>query len=93
MALAECPECKGQISDAALRCPHCGFPRKGACGSHDRLMRFLPVLLFFAVLCALALILCSPTVNVNSHNGFINFNSKRRGIFHRLNFSCRCFRR
>lgn len=27
MALIECPECKKQISDKALRCPHCGAPK------------------------------------------------------------------
>ena len=26
MALIECPECKNQISDKAVSCPHCGFP-------------------------------------------------------------------
>lgn len=27
MALTECPECRGQISTKAPRCPHCGAPR------------------------------------------------------------------
>ena len=26
MALTQCPECSGQISDRAIMCPHCGFP-------------------------------------------------------------------
>ena len=26
MALIQCPECSGQISDKAIICPHCGFP-------------------------------------------------------------------
>ena len=26
MALVECPECGGKVSDAAIACPHCGFP-------------------------------------------------------------------
>jgi hypothetical protein len=26
MALVECPECRGQVSDAAAACPHCGHP-------------------------------------------------------------------
>jgi len=26
MALIECPECKGQVSDKAEACPHCGAP-------------------------------------------------------------------
>jgi len=25
MALKQCPECKGEVSDKATRCPHCGF--------------------------------------------------------------------
>ena len=28
MALVKCPECKGDVSDRALACPHCGFPLK-----------------------------------------------------------------
>lgn len=26
MALCDCPECEGCISDQAFQCPHCGFP-------------------------------------------------------------------
>lgn len=26
MALIECPECAGRVSDRAAACPHCGFP-------------------------------------------------------------------
>ena len=26
MALVNCPECGGQVSDAATACPHCGYP-------------------------------------------------------------------
>lgn len=26
MALIQCPECSGQVSDRASSCPHCGFP-------------------------------------------------------------------
>lgn len=26
MALVSCPECKGNVSDQAESCPHCGFP-------------------------------------------------------------------
>jgi hypothetical protein len=31
MALKQCPECKGEVSEKATRCPHCGFkdPRTG----------------------------------------------------------------
>ncbi len=28
MALIQCPECSGQISDRAIICPHCGFPMR-----------------------------------------------------------------
>lgn len=30
MALTQCPECSGQISDKAFVCPHCGFPLTAA---------------------------------------------------------------
>ena len=26
MALQSCPECNGEVSDAATACPHCGYP-------------------------------------------------------------------
>ena len=26
MAMVQCPECKGEISDKAYACPHCGYP-------------------------------------------------------------------
>ena len=28
MALIKCPECGGTVSDAAITCPHCGYPLK-----------------------------------------------------------------
>lgn len=28
MALIDCPECKKQVSDTALACPHCGYSLK-----------------------------------------------------------------
>ena len=28
MALKECPECKGQVSNTATTCPHCGYTRE-----------------------------------------------------------------
>ena len=28
MSLIQCPECKLQVSDKALSCPHCGYPLK-----------------------------------------------------------------
>jgi len=30
MALIECPECAKRVSDVALACPQCGFPRPGS---------------------------------------------------------------
>ena len=29
MAMTQCPECNGSISDKAVTCPHCGYPLKG----------------------------------------------------------------
>jgi Uncharacterised protein family UPF0547 len=29
MALTVCPECAGQVSAQAERCPHCGYPFRG----------------------------------------------------------------
>jgi hypothetical protein len=29
MALTKCPECRGQVSDQASACPHCGYPLAG----------------------------------------------------------------
>lgn len=26
MALTKCPECRGQVSEQASACPHCGYP-------------------------------------------------------------------
>lgn len=33
MALIDCPECGGQVSDRAPTCPHCGVPVANAAGS------------------------------------------------------------
>lgn len=33
MALIQCPECDGKVSDQAPACPHCGFPLAGAAAS------------------------------------------------------------
>lgn len=30
MALIQCPECHGTISNKATQCPHCGYPMAGA---------------------------------------------------------------
>ena len=36
MALTQCPECSGQISDRAIICPHCGFPvRDGSISTRE----------------------------------------------------------
>jgi len=41
MTLTSCPECSGQVSSEALRCPHCGHPVR----SWRRLMIFAVVVL------------------------------------------------
>lgn len=28
MSIINCPECKGPISDKAIKCPHCGYPMR-----------------------------------------------------------------
>jgi hypothetical protein len=33
LAMTECPECAGLVSDAAGTCPHCGFPTRPRTGS------------------------------------------------------------
>ena len=33
MALIQCPECEGKVSDQAPVCPHCGFPLSSSHGS------------------------------------------------------------
>ena len=33
MALIQCAECKGQVSDSAAACPHCGAPVAGSAGA------------------------------------------------------------
>lgn len=36
MALKQCPECSGQMSDKAIICPHCGFPiRDGSISTRE----------------------------------------------------------
>ena len=37
MALIDCPECLGRVSDRALACPPCGYPvREGSSGGPER---------------------------------------------------------
>lgn len=45
MALIECPECVGRVSDRAAACPHCGFPvREARAGSEEVLLAVSPKL-------------------------------------------------
>lgn len=45
MALIECPECSGEVSDRALACPHCGFPvREERGGPEEELLAISPKL-------------------------------------------------
>jgi len=41
MALVNCPECDGQVSDQAAMCPHCGYPIRGGYGYEYRSERRL----------------------------------------------------
>jgi hypothetical protein len=41
MALINCPECNGQVSDQAAMCPHCGYPIRGGYGYEYRSERQL----------------------------------------------------
>ena len=94
MALVECPECKGQISNAALHCPHCGYRIKSRCCGHH--VPIAVVILLCAIGCVLFFVFCAATVNVNSNNGMINFHWTKRGLFPRAKFnffgrkSCGC---
>ncbi len=90
MALAECPECKAQVSDTVRHCPQCGFRLKKCCGHHTGRPMFLPVVLVGIVVILLLAIFFTATVNVNSNNGMINFHWNKRGIFPRLGFRCSC---
>jgi ribosomal protein L37E len=35
MALVDCPECGGRVSDKAIMCPHCGLPMSGRLFSYE----------------------------------------------------------
>ena len=39
MALTQCPECSGLVSDKAYSCPHCGYPLKPAAAPAHRTIR------------------------------------------------------
>lgn len=43
MALIECPECKREISDAALACPNCGLPREARVTGPEEVASTRPV--------------------------------------------------
>lgn len=52
MALTNCPECRHQVSDTALKCMHCGFQlRKIKHGLFGKL--FLSLFIFFNLFAAL----------------------------------------
>lgn len=36
MTMMNCPECRGEVSDQAAACPHCGYPIRGAGGYEYR---------------------------------------------------------
>lgn len=38
MALIECPECAGRVSDRAAACPHCGFPVREQRGETEEVL-------------------------------------------------------
>jgi|GEM_PF-2680689 hypothetical protein len=90
MALAECPECKAQVSDTVRHCPHCGFRLKKCCGHHDGRLMFLPLVLVGVVVILLLAVFFTATVSINSNNGMINFHWNKRGIFPRLGLKCLC---
>lgn len=41
MAMMGCPECRREVSDRAVACPHCGYPIRGAGGYEYRSEREL----------------------------------------------------
>lgn len=49
MAIIQCPECGGQLSDSAKCCPHCGFKRKKEVGIGTVIVILIAV--FFVVFC------------------------------------------
>jgi hypothetical protein len=49
MAISECPECKGQVSDTAAACPHCGAKQKQGSGLWKWVLG-VPVVLFVAMM-------------------------------------------
>lgn len=42
MALIECPECGGKVSDKAPACIHCGYPLKGSAEEKTQQIQFCP---------------------------------------------------
>jgi hypothetical protein len=90
MALIECPECKGQVSDTVRHCPHCGFHVKKCCRHHHGRPPLFPLLVVGAAVVVFLILFCAMTVNVNSNNGMINLHWNRLGIFPRIKFNCWC---
>lgn len=38
MALIECPECKRKVSDAAIKCPGCGYPIRNSASQENNFL-------------------------------------------------------
>ena len=60
MALTKCPECRGQVSDQAHACPHCGYPLAGGM-LRSRAMVQLAVGMAVALIAALGILLQGRT--------------------------------
>ncbi len=45
MALSNCPECNGNVSDAARTCPHCGYPLMAFHQAHPTIPPLLSLVL------------------------------------------------
>lgn len=43
MALINCPECGGMVSDKATACPHCGYPMKSLSACSDNVYSSMPL--------------------------------------------------
>jgi hypothetical protein len=90
MALIECPECKGQVSNTVRHCPHCGFHVQKCGCRHHGCFPMLPLLFLGLAVIVFLFLIFAAGVNVNSNNGMINFNWHKRGIMPRLRFFRRC---
>ena len=82
MALIDCPECAGRVSDRAAACPHCGFPVReehlGGAGPEEELLAVSPRLFGGTwFMHALMVLLCVVVVgsdvrNVRVTQGFVD---------------------